>query len=364
MIDTIKFLVPIIDDLVFQTIKSNCLEKRGKDLKTGETKYTFYSSQVNLGSYNKSINIFIEDSIYHKGLFIELSIPKNAKGNNIEMLLPSELPPIIEKLAQEITTHLATQLPHFSTWQIFRLDLCYNWIFKTKEETETVMGFLQRLNYPHKKKDIYNSTGVTFNGTAYIVKFYLKGPEFLVHDFKKLSEEEKTSDRTLSLIEWAQRIVRFEVGFKKKYVGDVFGYKKVFLEHVIDDEKIEEILKYYLNDKVFKYVTLKNIQESQVEEILYSNFSKRKATSLYRFYNDYVLESGAIKKRIDQGGVNRSTVWRYLNDLKKVGIGFHLLETNGSSLLEQLVIPSPNSKFDLLGFPENSPLGSLNKKVV
>ncbi len=363
MIDTIKFFVSIDDVQILNEIKSVSEQTKREDLKTGKLRYVFHTAEIKVGSYDKSINIRITDNLYNQGLYIELSIPKYAKGNNIEMLLPSELPAIIEKLAQDITTQLATQLPHFSTWQIFRLDLCYNWIFKSLEETKIVISFLQRIDYPRKRKIPY-PTSVTFLGSAYLIRFYLKYPEFLAHDYKDYNEEDKVSTRTFELLSYAERIVRFEVEFKKKYVNELFGYDKVFLEHIVDDEKIEEILKYYLTDKVFKYITIKNTTELQVEELLYGNFSKVKATRLYQFYNDFYFGNGAIKSKMLSGGLNRSTIWRYKTDLKSVGIGFELVNISGTSLLEQLVIPSTNSKFDLVGSPENSPLESLNEKVV
>lgn len=209
------------------------------------------------------------------------------------------------------------------------------------------MGFLKRIDYPRKKKIPY-PTSVTFFGTAYLIRFYLKYPEYLAHDYKDLQDENRTSDRTFNLLFFAERTVRFEVEFKKKYLQEIFGYEKVFIEHVSDNEKIEEILKYYLNDKVFRYITLKNTTDIQVEDLLYSNFTKIKATKLYQFYNDFYLGNGAIKSRMLGGGLNRSTIWRYKTDLKSVGIGFELVNISGTSLLEQLVIPSPNSKFDLI----------------
>ena len=126
MIDTIKFFVSIPDVQALNRIRSISEQIKREDLKTGKIRFVFHTAEIKVGSYNKSINVKITDNLYNQGLYIELSIPKYAKGNNIEMLLPRELPTIIEKLAQETTTQLATQLPHFSTWEIFRLDLCYN----------------------------------------------------------------------------------------------------------------------------------------------------------------------------------------------------------------------------------------------
>jgi II/X family phage/plasmid replication protein len=363
MIDTIKFFVSIEDDETLNRIRSTSEQTKRENLKTEEVKYVYHTAEIKVGSYDKSINVRIVDNIQYKGLYIEFSVPKYAKGNNIEMLLPSELPKVLEKFQQETNAQLDINLPHFSAWEIFRIDLCYNWIFQNKEETETVIEFFKRLDYPHKKKVPY-PTSVTFLGSAYLIRFYLKYPEYLAHDYKDLSEDDKISDRTLTLLGWASRIVRFEVEFKKQYVKEIFGYKKVFVEHVQDDENIEEILRYYLNDKVLKYITLKNTTELQVEELLYSNFSKSKATRLYQFYRDFYLGNGAVKSRMLAGGLNRSTINRYKRDLKRVGIGFDVVNTFGVSLLEQCVIPSENSRFDLVDILEREPENEGGQELV
>ena len=45
--------------------------------------------------------------------------------------------------------------------------------------------------------------------------------------------------------------------------------------------------------------------------------------------------------------MNRSTIWRYKSDLKRVGIGHAIQSTEGVGILEQLIMPSPNARFDL-----------------
>lgn len=363
MIDTIKFFVPI-DDLQFlERLKTVFIETKKENLNTEEVKYAFYSSEIYAGSYEKKIIIRLEEK-YGTGFTVEFSIPKYHKGNNIEMIWPSELPAILEKFYQELCFHLGVVLPDFTTWPIHRLDLCFNWIFKTKEEAETVMSFLQRIDYPRKKKATYG-TSVMHVGSAYSLKFYLKGAEFKAHDLKEDDFLKSHNQEGISKLgKWADRIVRYEIGFRKKYVEELFKHKPVFVGHVIDNKKIEEILSFYLKDKTLKYVTLKNTTEAQLEEILYNNFSKIKATRLYQFYRDYYLGDGVIKNRMLAGGLNRSTIWRYKNDLKSVGIGFDMLDGSGSSLLEKLVIPSENSKFDLVDFSEKKPEGEDNQEVV
>ncbi len=345
MIDTIKFLVPIDDIRLLQKIKTTFTQIKKSDLKTGKIDYEFYTSSVNLGSHNRNVSIRISDT-KPIGIFIEFSVPKYEKGNNIEMTHPSDLNKILEKFYKEACSHIEYTLPHFSTWQIYRLDICYNWIFKNTTEAEAVMSFIQRIDYPRKKKSTYN-TSVMYVGTAYTIKFYLKGAEFRKNDFKKIKDDE-----AIKLLPWADRMVRFEIGFKKRYLKDVFGYEPLLAEHIQEDEQIEWLLSYYLNDKVFCYVTPKNTTEAQIVEKLESVFSKTKSTRLFQFHKDFNLESGTTRSLILSGGLNRSTIYRNKKDLKKADVGFDISNSLKSGLIEQLVIPSGNSKFDLVDFPK------------
>ena len=353
MIDTIKFFVPIDDIKFLQNLKSVFIEKKLENKKTQKVEYAYYSTEIFAGSYEKKIIIRLEEK-YGTGFTIEFSIPKYHKGNNIEMIWPSDLPTILEKFYQELCFHLGVVLPDFTTWPIHRLDLCYNWIFTTKQEAETVMSFLQRIDYPRKKKATYD-TSVMHVGSAYSLKFYLKGSEFKAHDLKDDNfNDNHTLDEISELRKHADRIVRYEIGFKRKYIEELFDYKPVTLKHLQNDEQIEEILSFYLKDKTLKYVTLKNTTEAQLEEILYSNFTKIKATRLYQFYRDYYLGDGAVKNKIVNGGLNRSTIWRYKKDLKSVGIGFNFVDKDGESLLAKLVVPSESSRFDLIVSPKEN----------
>ena len=298
--------------------------------------YELYASNIELGLHKRNVTIRISDKFIF-GIFIEFSVAKYQRGNNVEMVLPSDLNTILETLQKEISKYIEYELPNFNRWIIYRLDVCYNWIFQNLEEAELVMSFIQRIDYPRKKKSTYD-TSVMYVGSAFTIKFYLKGAEFKKNDFKVISEV--NSLRALELQYWANKIVRYEIGFKKKYLEELFGYKNLSVEHLLDIYKIEEILSYYLKDRVLKYVSVKNTTEAQVEEIIFNNFTKIKATRLLQFYRDFFLEDGAIKNRMLAGGLNRSTIYRYKIDLKKIGVGFNLPNNVGSSLLEQLTVPS------------------------
>ena len=340
MIDTIKFYIPIIDVKILEKLKGQLMRFKKDDMKTGEVEFCFYTSQAELGSYSRTINIRANDN--PQGLFIEFSVPKYEKGNNVEMIYPHNLENILTKMYADFSKYLDFyELPPFSTWVIYRLDVCYNWLFKDREEAEYAMNFIQRIDYPRKHKYIY-ATSVMYKGSAYTIKFYLKGPEFKANDFKKVEE-----DRAWELLLWANRIMRFEVNLKRKYLNDYLGLENVYVHNITDDQVILDIMIFYLA-KVFKYLNPKATTEEKVSEILFSHFGKAKATRLYQFYKGFYFDD-KIKNMYLHGGLNRSTIYRYKMDLKEVGIGFTLDDLpRNKNILEQLVIPSDNAKFDLL----------------
>lgn len=342
MIDTIKFLIPMTDHALIDQLKNTLMRFRKDDLKTGKMEFEFFSSNIELGSYHRTVAIKATENPV--GFFIEFSAPKYAKGNNVEMIYPHELPKIMAQLYEELCTHMNHKLSDFNLWPVYRLDICYNWILKDENEATYAMDFLRRIDYPRKKKYTYD-TSVMFKGSAYTIKFYAKGPEFQVHDFKKLEFE-----RAASLQLWANRIVRFEVNLKHAYLRQFFLSDKIFLNDVIGDDTILEILQYYLTEKVFKYLNTNAMTDESIKQILFNNFTKMKATRLYQFYKDFYFND-EMKSLFLQGGLNRSTIYRYKTDLKRVGIGIsieRLPETK--NILEKLVIPSTDTRFDLLDY--------------
>ncbi len=345
MIDTIKFYVPIEDELLLQEIKSNSTQFKKEDLNTGKVEFAFYTREIYIGSYSRKVTIKLTENEYTRGLFIELSLPKYSKGNNVEMILPSELPDILASLYSNVCRLFGVLLPDVSQWPIYRLDVCYNWIFANPIEARSVIGFIQRIDFPRKKKFLYD-TSVMYVGGAYTLKFYLKGPEFKKNEFFDMKQVEE--EEAVELHAFADRIVRFEIGLKKDYLQEFFSQKKVFLEHIIDDQKIEETLSFFLKDKILRYITRANTTDSQIRDVLYAHFSKKKALRLYQFHKEYYQESGVIKSMMLEGGLSRATVWRNKKDLKHAGVGFDLADSSGVSLLEKLVIPSPDTRFDLL----------------
>lgn len=342
MIDTIKFLIPIQDPNLLLKLKGSLKRFRKEDLKTNEVHFEFYSSQIELGSYNRNVNIM--SSNQPQGFFVEFSVPKYLKGNNVEMIEPKELNIAIPKLYEELCKHMEYKLPHFSTWSVYRLDVCYNWIFQNKDTATRAIDFIKLIDFPRKKKYIWD-TSVMYKGRAYTIKFYLKGPEFRKNDFDIVYE--KDEDSAHKLLYWANRILRFEVGIRKNHLQEFLGQKSVLLEHITDHQTIEETLKHYL-DKLFKYLDRQTMKNEDIKTILFANFTPQKATRLYDFYQNFYFNP-EMKQMYLRGGLDRSTIYRYKKDLERVKIGLSsdFIEQD-VQILEKFIIPSPDVKFDLL----------------
>jgi len=340
MIDTVKIFIPIEDITLLLKLRGTLTRFQKTNMKTNEVNFEFYSSQVELGSHDRNVNVM--SSKVPQGFFIEFSVPKYLKDNNVEMIEPKELMIAIPKLYKEICDHMDHELPHYSTWPIYRLDVCYNWILKNEQTATRAIDFIKLIDFPRKKKHIWD-TSVMYSGSAYTVKFYLKGAEFFKNDFKKVKDESKAH----SLLHWANKILRYEVGIRKKHLQDLLGYKPVLLEHITDHEIIEGILNQYLS-KIFFYLNLKTMKNEDIKEILFTKFTPQKATRLYDFYINYYFNS-EMKQIYLRGGLNRSTIYRYKKDLQEAGIGLSsdLIEQD-VQILERFIIPSPDAKFDLL----------------
>ncbi|MBU4536722.1 hypothetical protein KJ603_01630 [Patescibacteria group bacterium] len=345
MIDTIKFLIPINDQTFLEKIKSKFTRTRREDLPTEKIEYEYFTSEIEVGSYKRIIKIYLKEG-KPQGFFIEFSLPKQKYNNNVEMIYIDDVLKILTEFRTELCEYFKiANFPLLSSWIIYRLDLCYNWTFDSKEQCQSLMNFIQRIDFPRKKKYVYD-TSVMYKGSAYSIKFYLKGTEFLKHDFKILKglPDSKVSE----LLEWANKIIRFEVEFRKSYLKTLFNTDKVYIKEILVDSEIENILKYYLA-KTFKYIERKNIKRENVRELINQNFRSAKALRLYQFYKGYYYEKD--EKYHIMKGLNPSTIWRYKKDLKSIGVSFNENLNKGDIIkMEELEIPSKRAKFTLLDY--------------
>ncbi|MDD5721376.1 MAG: phage/plasmid replication protein [Candidatus Pacebacteria bacterium] len=344
MIDTIKFLIPIDNSEVFESIKNQLTRTRRENMKTNELKFEYFTEEIEVGSYERTVRIYLKQDS-PKGVFVEFSLPKQYYDNNVEMIHAYDIEYVLDNFKNDVCQFFQERIPPIEQWIIYRLDVCYNWTFESEQKCQSIMNFIQRIDFPKKKKYVYD-TSVMYKGSAYTIKFYLKGAEFKRHDYKDIFK--KDMDKADLLLNWAEKVLRFEVEFKKGYLSNLFPHGKVLVSSIVYDKIIEDILKKYLT-LVFRYVNKENMKYENVRQLIDKSFKPAKALRLYQFYKGYFYEQDEkfhIKK-----GLNPSTIWRYKNDLKNIGVSFE--ENLGDSsfvAVEELIVPSGKGKFDLLDY--------------
>ena len=348
MIDTVKFLIPITDIKFLDKIKTKLIRTRRENMHTGELKFVFYTGEVTVGSYSRNVTMYLSES-NPVGLFVEFSLPKQYYNNNIEMIQPFDVTLVLENFRNELCKNLDEILPVLSEWVIYRLDICYNWTFESEEKCQSFADFIQRIDFPRKKKLTYD-TSLMFKGSGYSIKFYLKGKEFKKHDFKDLKKLDVKNANELQ--DWANRILRFEVEFKRVYLCNLLKKKKVFMVDIADNTLIEKLLKDYLA-LVFRYIDKENMKHEDARQIIYENFKPAKAYTLYNFYKNYYYNKD--EKHLLLRGMSKTTIWRYKKLLKAVGVSFtENLNDKEFLALNELVIPSERGKYTLLDYKSST----------
>jgi hypothetical protein len=153
-------------------------------------------------------------------LLIEASVHKAMLGHNITGG-PQNFRAAACWLVNEVAAYmLAVSLPHGDDWIVERVDVTetYQLPFAAIQE---YIGSLNRLEFPRRKRRSYGLEALQFSGTTTTFSLYHKGPEFAVHDGKKLRGRFGPVEMG-DLQELANGIMRMEVQVKaKKLRADV-----------------------------------------------------------------------------------------------------------------------------------------------
>jgi hypothetical protein len=151
-------------------------------------------------------------------LCVELSLPKFMYGDNIRLLhnWQGALDRLQEILNKSLRPKGSRRFGPWQEWTLIRVDPCYAWKFPSQELAQSYLDSLKRHPYPNKKRTIYDTT-IMFAGDTYSAKFYLKHPEFVVNDKKKLKRGVRLEYVDL-LESHASGVLRFEATLRQKYL--------------------------------------------------------------------------------------------------------------------------------------------------
>lgn len=247
MIDTVRLKSPYLSAEVAAIIEQQLKHRSAVVISTGEVEWELTSGEL-VGSYDNRIMVRLcrEELVYEpvvkstfdRGwdarsqataftmrpcepyLVVEGSVHKAMVGHNITggpQCFQAAVCWFVNLIGADL---LAVCLPSGLEWLVERVDVTetYNLPYEAIEE---YIGSLNRVEYPRRKRRSYGLEALQFSGTTTSFSLYHKGPEFAVHDGKKLKKR-VDPDEVKHLQGLANGIMRVEISVKsKKLKADV-----------------------------------------------------------------------------------------------------------------------------------------------
>ena len=312
MIDTTTWKVQVTEEQ-FNKIISRSKEYVEYDHELKQTGFRILRSNLHIGSYDSNITLKCFES---QTVSLEFSVPKQHGGNNVELLYPSRLEQTLLSVHTNLLKHFG-DFPSYKNWYLTRLDLCYAWKMRDQKTAVDALKTLKTFDYPRKFKFLYKEA-VMWRGKYFSLKFYLKEPEFIKHDFKELVKKGfEEFAKQIGIL--SSGVLRFEITFRKEAINNLFGKKLITYKDLLDKEKLENTLSEYLN-KLLLHLDQTVMDDKQVLECLRKTYSNRKALRLFVFYMLYNSEK-INHRQILIDHYNPSTIWRNKCDIAKAGVG-------------------------------------------
>jgi len=298
MVDTLKFKIPL-SPITYELIKSHSIEVTKFDNNRDLEIFRITTSELNIGSYDRKITIFISDPGY---CFLEFSLPKFILGHNVFLLYPEEIIESLE-LLRNLLVNKFGDFTDLKKWIVYRIDLCYAWKFESQKEAVKMLNLLQKFNFPRKIKFLWGDESVMWKGDSYSVKFYLKQPEFYKHDFKILRDMGNI-ELAYRMFNWSEGVLRFEISLRKRFLDDYFdgdiSIKNIPVEFYEDNLK-------KIFEKLLGGFKIKFIKNQEIKDRLVLKYGVKRGGRLFMFYTFFRSQG---KKIIDF--YSREHIWRKL----------------------------------------------------
>lgn len=327
MIDTVRLIIPLTKSLK-DAIEQRAVEVSKFDHSAGTLLFSVHKTEVYLPSYDSSVNLFLPPNASE--LILEFSLAKYVYSHNIYLLYLEDIQLSLTALYLDLLREFPG-LPDLTTWRIARFDLCYTWKLPTEAHLLSLLQIVQKIDYPRQRKQIYD-TSVTWVGSSYSSKFYLKSPEFQRHDYQRIKKRDP--DMANMLLNTANNCLRFEVTMRKKYILDYF--QRDTIDILYNPYSLTKLLqeKFARFQGFLGKITMTN--PSQALDQLLTFYKPTKAIQLYQFWLAW-YQSGSSHKEILRANYHRTTIYRHLKDLRIAGVGVYVPDLQ----LPTLEIPSP-----------------------
>ncbi len=224
MLDTMGFIIPISRE-AYHFLVSKSLMTQRVDCVDGSVEFEYYNFELS-HSWNYRVRWKLDDKrfIHDPGinrtvvasgyphLKIEFSAPKIMLGNNIRTIDENMADVVVHTVKIKFEKTFQIKLPRVSDWFLNRLDVCSNYELSNADMVKDIINYLQRLDYPRKKKEFYENESIYCPSRHATLKVYAKGPEFKKHDMKRFKNEVESRN----LFNDANRIIRAEAELKTR----------------------------------------------------------------------------------------------------------------------------------------------------
>ena len=336
-------------------------------------------------------------------VIINISIPKFLYGHNVKMYVAHQMDRDFNYLqGTDLKFNLYDsfqRLHNFVNYlnklyftvnlvdiKLARLDLCFNQIFSSCNEKNMYLSQVKgkKVTYTTRtKKNQKFRTGIHVARTNTTCKIYDKGAEFKINDAKRLSESPNTRAFVSQLQPIADKILRYEIGFKRSFFKKIvnnerhnyysyistrnsnsssyFGYlSKRFSEMtlinsylgtvnanhigtkqkfaVLQDFNFEPKSPFFFNKKLYSYAinyyrkflrqwVISPTDLNTLSEKIDRNNSIKKVSGLS--FDPIIRKNGLLRfvedfqrhgnTLVEQGFYTKSTYYRYLKQLDKLG---------------------------------------------
>lgn len=278
MFDTVKlFTKPVfINDTSLEQYKPKSFTYVQKDTGALITRYIIHDVKIPYIEYHDAT----------KALSIQLSIPKFLYGNNVDLMMESDISLFFNSLQGRINELFSIHISH-EDWIAQRIDVCWN--FQVEERVGDYLQTFSKQKLPYKHTFNYNS-----NQT---VGFRNKSNRIIFYDKEKECIRNKES---LDVIQRASGILRFEYEAKystlRKFIASRQAIKllsRPFFDHIISDTLPK--LDYPVNSEDIDHQWLINNKSmiSQIETYLGFEYLRKSIDepTLRHIYTDSTYKS-------------------------------------------------------------------------
>lgn len=240
MLDTVKVKSPELPGEVLDLVSEHLQTRTCVDNASGEV-LTEFTSGMLAGSFDHRTRVEVcrqelKSVPGHKTrtgrpefflapcshLIIEGSVHKAMCGQNISNG-PEDVRAAVRWYTARIGAAMGLSLPDGDEWKAMRLDWAECFDLGSFDACAEFLSTLKLSGFPRRKMSSYGGETVSFHGTTTDWKIYHKGPEFAVHDRKRLRKILLQDEMDL-LQAHADGILRVETGIKlKKLQADFDG---------------------------------------------------------------------------------------------------------------------------------------------